>query len=264
MVKTLYVIQEEVARSKDVFIREHKKKYKDDKRFPPAWKNGKVIGTTNQEHNARWIGERTNQVSQFRTGGGTMSVYYDGPYELTYPYGTWEAVVQCGDAPYSYDWRVSYDGFNYGGVLGTGETFGHHTFENFYLRLTVTSDDGQLRSFTRYIPVLYSPYRIAASQTGDINLLSDELNSLDLSLGEAYPNPTTNRIYIPFTVNQRQAIKIELFDFNGKHLKTLVDADYEKGIHEFSLNTTKFKSGLYMYQLTGKDFTSTKKIIINK
>ncbi|MCK5367654.1 MAG: Abi family protein [Cyclobacteriaceae bacterium] len=38
MVNTLYVIQEEVGRSKDVFIKEHKKKYKDDKRFPPAWK----------------------------------------------------------------------------------------------------------------------------------------------------------------------------------------------------------------------------------
>jgi len=38
LVKTLAVIQEEVERSKDVFIKEHKKKYREDKRFPPAWK----------------------------------------------------------------------------------------------------------------------------------------------------------------------------------------------------------------------------------
>lgn len=38
LTKTLYKIQEEVERSKDVFIKEHKKKYKDDKRFPPSWK----------------------------------------------------------------------------------------------------------------------------------------------------------------------------------------------------------------------------------
>ncbi len=38
LVKTLFKIQEEIERSKDIFIKEHRKKYKEDKRFPPAWK----------------------------------------------------------------------------------------------------------------------------------------------------------------------------------------------------------------------------------
>lgn len=38
LIKTLAALDEEVERSKDVFIKEHKKKYKDDQRFPPAWK----------------------------------------------------------------------------------------------------------------------------------------------------------------------------------------------------------------------------------
>ncbi len=38
LIKTLSTIQEEVERSKDAFIKEHKKKYKEDGRFPPAWK----------------------------------------------------------------------------------------------------------------------------------------------------------------------------------------------------------------------------------
>jgi abortive infection bacteriophage resistance protein len=38
LIQTLYSIDEEVERSKDAFIREHKKKHKDDLRFPPAWK----------------------------------------------------------------------------------------------------------------------------------------------------------------------------------------------------------------------------------
>lgn len=38
LVKTLYNLQEEVERSKDTFIKEHRKKYKDDQRFPPSWK----------------------------------------------------------------------------------------------------------------------------------------------------------------------------------------------------------------------------------
>lgn len=37
-VKTLAVFEEELERSKDIFIKEHKKKHKDDGRFPPSWK----------------------------------------------------------------------------------------------------------------------------------------------------------------------------------------------------------------------------------
>jgi abortive infection bacteriophage resistance protein len=39
LVKTLSSIQEEIERSKDTFIKEHNKKYKDDLRFPPCWKS---------------------------------------------------------------------------------------------------------------------------------------------------------------------------------------------------------------------------------
>ncbi len=38
LVKTLYSLEEEIDRSKDAFIKEHKKKHKDDFRFPPSWK----------------------------------------------------------------------------------------------------------------------------------------------------------------------------------------------------------------------------------
>lgn len=38
LIETLASIKEEVERSKDIFIKEHKKKYKNDLRFPPAWK----------------------------------------------------------------------------------------------------------------------------------------------------------------------------------------------------------------------------------
>lgn len=38
LIQTLASIDEEVERSKDTFIKEHKKKHKDDLRFPPAWK----------------------------------------------------------------------------------------------------------------------------------------------------------------------------------------------------------------------------------
>lgn len=38
LVKTLASLEEEVERSKDIFIKDHNRKHKDDLRFPPAWK----------------------------------------------------------------------------------------------------------------------------------------------------------------------------------------------------------------------------------
>ena len=38
LIKTLSALEEEIERSKDTFIKEHRKKYKDDLRFPPCWK----------------------------------------------------------------------------------------------------------------------------------------------------------------------------------------------------------------------------------
>jgi len=38
LIETLASIKDEVDRSKDTFVKQHKQKYKDDLRFPPAWK----------------------------------------------------------------------------------------------------------------------------------------------------------------------------------------------------------------------------------
>ncbi|SFH35349.1 Abi family protein [Pedobacter insulae] len=38
-VKTLATLEAEIDRSKDAFIKEHKKKHADDQRFPPSWKS---------------------------------------------------------------------------------------------------------------------------------------------------------------------------------------------------------------------------------
>ena len=38
VIRTLSSIEEEIERSKEIFIKEHFKKHKDDLRFPPAWK----------------------------------------------------------------------------------------------------------------------------------------------------------------------------------------------------------------------------------
>lgn len=42
LIKTLAALKEEIERSKDIFIKEHYKKHKDDQRFPSAWKTSEM------------------------------------------------------------------------------------------------------------------------------------------------------------------------------------------------------------------------------
>ncbi|MCK5342980.1 MAG: Abi family protein [Candidatus Heimdallarchaeota archaeon] len=47
LIKSLAIIQEEIERSKDVFIKEQNRKYKEDKRFPPSWKTMELTSLGN-------------------------------------------------------------------------------------------------------------------------------------------------------------------------------------------------------------------------
>jgi hypothetical protein len=126
----------------------------------------------------------------------------------------------------------------------------------------VTSNDGQLSTYTQYIYFNSGGYRLGTEAQDDLNLISDESNEILLSLGDAYPNPTFNKVYIPFTVSIKQPVKIELLDLNGKNVYTVVENDYERGIHEVIVDTSKLMMGLYMYKMVCNDFTETKKLII--
>lgn len=58
-VKSLASIEEEIDRSKDIFIREHNRKYKDDFRFPPSWK---TLELTSFGTLSKLYGNLNNQV----------------------------------------------------------------------------------------------------------------------------------------------------------------------------------------------------------
>ena len=59
LIKTLSSIEDEVERSKDTFIKEHKKKHSDDLRFPPAWK---TLELTSFGSLSKFYGNLKNQI----------------------------------------------------------------------------------------------------------------------------------------------------------------------------------------------------------
>lgn len=88
-------------------------------------------------------------------------------------------------------------------------------------------------------------------------------NTTTNTMPNAYPNPTSTQITIPYTLtNNDTKGKINIYDINGKILREYnVDNTFENLI----LDTQEFSAGTYYYNLTSNSGVSdAKKIIVIK
>ena len=66
-----------------------------------------------------------------------------------------------------------------------------------------------------------------------------------------FPNPTESETTIEFDVVKRGRVRINVYDFTGKLLRTVLDEEKNVNTHQVKLNNENFKSGMYLidYQL---------------
>ena len=66
-----------------------------------------------------------------------------------------------------------------------------------------------------------------------------------------FPNPTESETTIEFDVVKRGRVRINVYDFTGKLLRTVLDEEKNVNIYQVKLNNENFKSGMYLidYQL---------------
>lgn len=81
-------------------------------------------------------------------------------------------------------------------------------------------------------------------------------------LKQNYPNPFKNFTTIPFELADAGKIKIELYDLQGRRLKTLVNDTYGKGKHEVKVDLSDLSRGIYLYQLKTGNGSQTLKMLV--
>ncbi len=66
-----------------------------------------------------------------------------------------------------------------------------------------------------------------------------------------FPNPTESETTIEYDVVKKGRVKINVYDFAGKLLRTVLDEEKNVNIYQVKLNNENFKSGMYLidYQL---------------
>tara|TARA_B100001142_G_scaffold292926_1_gene312115 strand:- start:50 stop:757 length:708 start_codon:yes stop_codon:yes gene_type:complete len=91
----------------------------------------------------------------------------------------------------------------------------------------------------------------------------------EFSLMKNYPNPFNPKTNIQFSVPEHSFVKLFIYDINGKTISKIINSELEIGHYKVSWNGTnelgrKVGSGVYIYRLQAKNFTSSQKMIFIK
>lgn len=65
-----------------------------------------------------------------------------------------------------------------------------------------------------------------------------------------YPNPFRSNTTITYELDERQPVRLELWDLRGHHVRTLVDETQSAGPHEVDFVPARLPSGTYVLSLT--------------
>ena len=91
---------------------------------------------------------------------------------------------------------------------------------------------------------------------------------LKFELSQNYPNPFNPVTKIDFALPSDSKARIVVYDITGREIKTIVNEFRNAGYYTVTFDASLLSSGLYIYRLeansNGKDFSSTKKMIILK
>ncbi len=82
------------------------------------------------------------------------------------------------------------------------------------------------------------------------------------ALRQNYPNPFNPSTTIEYEVVTRERVAIQLYDAQGKEVRTLVNSEHERGVYRLRFDATGLASGVYFYTMKTSSFTETRQMII--
>jgi Secretion system C-terminal sorting domain len=112
-----------------------------------------------------------------------------------------------------------------------------------YYRLKQTGDDGNF-NYSSIIKIAYT--------NGNANAIT------------IAPNPFSNSTTISFTLSQSQKVAIQIYDLDGKLIKTLTNEQMQAGAHQLKWQATGVAKGIYYLKFNAGNYAETKKISVIK
>lgn len=87
---------------------------------------------------------------------------------------------------------------------------------------------------------------------------------MEYKLEQNYPNPFNPTTRIKYSVKEKNYVSLKVYDVLGNQVANLVDEVKDAGQYELLYNASNLSSGVYYYNLTIDNFSSTKKFVLMK
>lgn len=133
----------------------------------------------------------------------------------------------------------------------------------------IDGDDNLEMIFVEYNVLNSYSYKLLVYQTSVLSSELIDIEKTNFHLNQNFPNPFNLETIIEFTIPKYSNVKLEIFNVQGKKVKTLINGNLDPGLHRLQWYGTdeynsKLPSGVYFYQLTFDDLEQTKKMILLK
>ncbi|HEY5122779.1 MAG TPA: YCF48-related protein [Ignavibacteria bacterium] len=100
---------------------------------------------------------------------------------------------------------------------------------------------------------------------GTVGIIHNETNiPKNYYLYQNYPNPFNAKSKIKYQISKRENVILKIFDITGREIQKLINEQLEPGIYEFIFDGSNLASGVYFYNLTTRNISETKKMILMK
>ena len=106
---------------------------------------------------------------------------------------------------------------------------------------------------------LWRGLRVGNIITG-INHLSNEIPE-KFQLYQNYPNPFNPITNIRFGLPKASDVKLIVYDISGRKFAVPVNETLNAGEYSADWDASNYPSGIYLYKLTGGNYTESKKMI---
>jgi len=79
-----------------------------------------------------------------------------------------------------------------------------------------------------------------------------------------YPNPFNPTTNITFAVPQKCNVKISIYNIMGQFIGTLINSEYDAGVHSVKFSGQNLSSGVYIYKIEAGSFSKTMRMTLLK
>ena len=165
---------------------------------------------------------------------------------------------------------TDYSGVMAGGVSGLSVISGDHYNSELYNRITLP--EGAAGSMPPNDPLSQEEINLIADwiNEGANNLaINDNFLPQNFTLDQNYPNPFNPSTTILYNLSSDGFISFEIFNLNGKKIRTVVNEFQNSGPKKVIWNGDnnegqKVSAGVYLYSLITGDIQRTKKMLLVK